>query len=136
VYLFDLQACWDLNSNAQTSYGVTTFQALCGNFARVRLISFCRNWFADAQQETFLLLAEGRGGRCGCTELIPLNTIQELSTCVLNETDSGFEIRPDPNMLLGLGYLSTEARAVWQEVSETVGVGSLHQLGDVANGYV
>jgi adenine-specific DNA-methyltransferase len=121
---------------AQTTYGVTTLQALCGNFARVRLISFCRNWFADAQQETFLLLAEGRGGRCGSAELIPLNTIHELGTCVLNETDRGFEIRPDPNMLLGLAYLGAEARAVWQEVSETVGVASLHQLGDVANGYV
>ena len=44
---------------AQTGYGIETLRALCANFARVRLITFRHNWFDDAQQETFLLLAEG-----------------------------------------------------------------------------
>ena len=63
---------------AQTAYGIETLRALCANFARVRLITFRNNWFEDAQQETFLLLAEGRGGTCLSAELTPLERIDEL----------------------------------------------------------
>jgi adenine-specific DNA-methyltransferase len=121
---------------AQTSYGITTLQALCGNFARVRLVSFCRNWFADAQQETFLLLAEGRGGRCGSAALIPLKTIQDLGSCALEESGGGVEISPDPNMTLGLAYLDAESRAIWTATTTDAGVAPLRQLGEIANGYV
>jgi adenine-specific DNA-methyltransferase len=121
---------------AQTSYGVTTLQALCGKFARISLLSFCRNWFADAQQETFLLLAEGTGGSCSSAELIPLNTIHDLRDCVLTEETCGIAISPDPNMTLGLAYLSPESRALWQETVNRPEAVSLHQLGDIGNGYV
>ncbi|MCG6939810.1 MAG: hypothetical protein LJE69_00970 [Thiohalocapsa sp.] len=42
--------------------GVMTLRALCSGFARIRLITFRRNWFEDAQQETFLLLTSGVKG--------------------------------------------------------------------------
>jgi adenine-specific DNA-methyltransferase len=121
---------------AQTSYGITTLQALCSNFARISLLSFCRNWFADAQQETFLLLAEGRGGSCSSAELVPLSTIHDLRHCVLTEESCGIAISPDPNMILGLAYLTPEARALWQETVGRPEVVALQQLGDIANGYV
>lgn len=63
---------------AQTTYGITTLGALCANFARIRLITFRHNWVEDVQQETFLLLAEGRGGSCTSAELIPMERISDV----------------------------------------------------------
>jgi predicted RNA methylase len=122
---------------AQTAYGVATLQALCANFGRVRLITFRRNWFEDAQQETFLLLASDRGGSCRSAELIPLGTIEELiSGHALLPDSPQLEMAPDANMTIGLAFLDAEVRAIWATVCADDRVTSLAGLGDVANGYV
>ena len=122
---------------AQTAYGVVTLQALCRNFARIRLITFRRNWFADAQQETFLLLAEHRGGRCSSAELIPLDTIRDLAGGgLLSSGAEAVKVSPDEGIALGLAYLGHNARAAWEATATNPCAKTLKGLGDIANGYV
>ncbi len=122
---------------AQTTYGTETLRALCGGFARIRLITFRRNWFEDAQQETFLLLAEGRGGSCGAAELVPLARIDDLvgltDRAVSNES---FRLGPEGHGRVGLAFVEPDCRELVQALGERADVVRLCDLGDVANGYV
>lgn len=122
---------------AQTSYGIQTLRALCANFERIRLITFRHNWFEGAQQETFLLLAEGRGGTCLSAELTPLDRINDLDLLVPDqiETDS-FQFNPDSGSALGLAFVDVSTRALWSKLTTQPACVVLGSLGDVANGYV
>lgn len=122
---------------AQTGYGIATLQALCGNFARVRLITFRHNWFEDAQQETFLLLAEGRGASCGSAELIPLERIAQLEGLIAEpEVDTSLRLNPESDASLGLAFVDPSARGVWHALIRHPEASMLRNLGEVANGYV
>jgi len=122
---------------AQTGYGIATLQALCGNFARVRLITFRHNWFEGAQQETFLLLAEGRGKSCGSAELVPLERIEQLEGLIAEpEVDDSLRLHPESDASLGLAFIDPAARGVWHALTRHPGGFQLRDLGEVANGYV
>jgi adenine-specific DNA-methyltransferase len=122
---------------AQTGYGTETLRALCGGFARLRLITFRHNWFEDAQQETFLLLAEGRGGACGAAELTPLARIDELPALTHGKpSDPAFRLGPEGDGPVGLAFVEPECRALVQALSERSDVVGLRSLGEVTNGYV
>lgn len=122
---------------AQTSYGVETLRALCANFARVRLITFRHNWFEGAQQETFLLLAEGRGGASASAELIPLDRIGDLEEL---DTDAvggvTVPVAGGPDAALGLAFLDGPSRDLIAELFSLPAAVALQSVGDVANGYV
>jgi predicted RNA methylase len=122
---------------AQTGYGIATLQALCGNFARVRLITFRHNWFEGAQQETFLLLAEGRGDSCGSAELVPLERIEQLEGLIAEpEVDDSLRLHPESDASLGLAFVQPPARGVWHALTRHPGAFQLRDLGEVTNGYV
>ena len=122
---------------AQTLYGIETLRALCGNFGRIRLITFRHNWFVDAQQETFLLLAEDRGASCGCAELIALQRIDELAAFgIENQGDAAFRLELDAAVSLGYAFLEPAARHLLLRLMGQSAVVPLKSLGDVANGYV
>jgi predicted RNA methylase len=122
---------------AQTTYGVETLRALCASFARVRLITFRHNWFDDAQQETFLLLAEGRGGRCSAAELIPLGRIDELASLRDTEpADIGFRFGADSGSSIGLAFVEPDCRDLVRRLSARPDVVPLNAFGEVVNGYV
>ncbi|MBK1699538.1 N-6 DNA methylase [Thiococcus pfennigii] len=119
---------------AQTTYGIETLRALCGNFARIRLVAFRHNWFEEAQQETFLLLAEGRGGRCTAAELVPLERIDDLARLVLN--DAVDSVAMDAGARLGRAFLTPRARALLDTLMAHPAATALGELGAIANGYV
>jgi adenine-specific DNA-methyltransferase len=122
---------------AQTTYGITTLRALCANFTRITLITFRNNWFEDAQQETFLLLAEGRDGACSSAELTPLERIDDLDRLVAEQPSrESFRLLTDAGSALGLAYVDAPARDLWSELSAQPANVSLGALGDVVNGYV
>lgn len=122
---------------AQTAYGIETLRALCGGFARVRLLTFRRNWFEDAQQETFLLLAEGRGGTTASAELVPQERIEDLAELALSLSDQdGFSLDAAGGGRLGLAFLTPAARELYLRLAASSEVVQLCALGEVANGYV
>ena len=122
---------------AQTSYGVTTLRALCANFSHLKLISFRENWFVDAQQETFLLLAEGRGGSCDSAELTPVDRIEDLEPLISEPTDEElFHLNPDTGSVLGLAFVESAARSLWSQIANNPRTLALGMLGEVVNGYV
>lgn len=122
---------------AQTGYGVTTLRALCANFSRIRLVTFRRNWFADAQQEIFFLLAEGRGGSCVAAQLTPLDRMDELSQLVLRKRMDGiYHLSLDGDPTLGLAFLDSFTRDLWAELKSRPQALTLEALGGVINGYV
>ena len=122
---------------AQTAYGTETLRALCANFARIRLLTFRHNWFEDAQQETFLLLAEGRGGRCTSAELMPFGRVEDLAGLVPDDLEQeAFRIGADLDAGVGLAYLEPAARELFFTLSERPDCVALQSLGEVANGYV
>lgn len=119
---------------AQAQYGVETLRVLCEGFGRVRLIAFRQNWLEDAQQETFLLLAQGRGRRCASAELIPLERIEDLDRLVLTPAHEGISV--DAGSRLSLAFLDAEARALLRELSAHPAVVTLGAVGNLSNGYV
>jgi hypothetical protein len=122
---------------AQTTYGVETLRALCANFSRIRLLTFRHNWFEDAQQETFLLLAEGRGGSCPSAELIPLDRIQDLTRLNQHEIRAaGLPFGINADTRLGLAFVEPQTRGLIGEVTAIPSCVQLQTIGDVANGYV
>ena len=122
---------------AQTTYGTETLRALCGGFGRIRLITFRRNWFEDAQQETFLLLAEGRGGSCGAAELVPLARIDDLVGLTDRAvSNASFRLGPEGHGRVGLAFVEPDCRELVQALGDRADVVTLCDLGDVANGYV
>ena len=121
----------------QTSYGAETLRALCGGFGRIRLITFRRNWFEDAQLETHLLLAESRGESCGSAELIRLARIEDQCGLAGQPTsDAAFRIGPNADGRVGLAFVDPECRALVQALANRADVVGLCDLGEVANGYV
>lgn len=121
----------------QTSYGVETLRALCANFDRIRLLTFRNNWFKDAQQETFILLAEGRGGSCPSAELIPLDRIEDLQVWNQHEIgEVGLQLDITAETRLGLAFLEPESRALISELGSLTSCAQLQTIGEVANGYV
>lgn len=122
---------------AQTAYGVETLRALCGNFGRVRLLAFRHNWFEDAQQETFVLLAERRGEQCPSAELIPLGRIDDLKTIGLAESeDRSVPLGVNPDTGLGLAFLPPQTRGPTATLMASPETQPLRALGEVVNGYV
>jgi predicted RNA methylase len=123
---------------AQTAYGVETLRALCAQFACVRLLTFRHNWFEDAQQETFLLLAESRGGHCSAAELMPLGRIEDLHAMapLAGVSDEGFRLQADGGFRLGWAFLDAPARELYQALHLAPGALPVQSLGEVANGYV
>lgn len=122
---------------AQTTYGVETLRALCGNFARVRLINFRHNWFEGAQQEAVLVLAEEHGGQCAEAELVPLDGIDALGSLELDAPSApGLSFEPTRSGALGLALLGPQVRALLGELDERYQIRRLRDLGTVANGYV
>ncbi|AGA92136.1 type I restriction-modification system methyltransferase subunit [Thioflavicoccus mobilis 8321] len=119
---------------AQTTYGIETLRALCANFARIRLIAFRYNWFEEVQQETFLLMAEGRGGRCAAAELVPLERIDDLARLALSETAASVPM--DVGARLGRAFLTPRARALLDQLAALPATMALGDLGSIANGYV
>ena len=122
---------------AQTAYGTETLRALCAGFARVRLLTFRRNWFDGAQQETFLLLAEDRGGATASAELVPLDRIEDLAGFALSAAgQDGFNLDTARGGRLGLAFVAPAARDLYLRLVERADVVELCSLGEVANGYV
>lgn len=118
---------------AQTTYGITTLGALCANFSRIRLITFRHNWFEDVQQETFLLLAERRGGSCTSAELIPMERISDLGDSLLTRLpNDSFQFSPDVESTVGLAFIDPPARDLWSELTQHPSNVMLRDLGDVA----
>lgn len=122
---------------AQTTYGTETLRALCAGFARIRLLTFRQNWFADAQQETFLLLAEDRGGATTSAELLPLDRIEDLAGFAVSAAgQDGFSLDAARGGRLGLAFVAPAARDLYLRLADRADVVELCSLGEVANGYV
>ena len=122
----------------QSQYGIETLRALCGRFAAVELVLFARNFFDEAQTETYLLLAAGHGGRAQAVTLRPLDTVAELLSLDTLERARGTSVpvADEGRIRFAEALLRPRERAVWQHCVGLASVRRLGQLGAVSNGYV
>lgn len=123
----------------RTHYGLRTLRGLLRHFASIRLLTFERNFFADAQTETCLLLAEGFGGRCGEVTLVPLESIADLEGLAGGAPAAGgvrVAMADGVVVRFAEAYLDGEQRKVWRRAGAHPEVRSLGQLATVVNGYV
>jgi len=124
----------------QTQYGLGTLRGLLSSFAAVTLVAFERNFFADAQEETYLLLAQSFGACCHHVALVPLTSVEELSS--LNGSrlpvEGAVEIPLDKGSLVRFAeaHLSPEERRAWTQTKRQERVRSVASLATVTNGYV
>lgn len=122
-----------------TTYGNNTLRALAGAFRRIRLVSFEQNWFDDAQEETFLLLAEGRGGSCSAIELIPLKHVQDLHHLDVTAVRPGtqhLDLTTEGHIAFVSTFLTDNEWQAWQLVQSHPFTKRVGELGAVTNGYV
>jgi adenine-specific DNA-methyltransferase len=121
----------------QTNYGLRTLEALCRNFAHVHLLAFSRNFFADAQAETYLLLAQGAGGNSPSAELHPLESIDQLADLqVAGRGAATLSVDAAERTPFALAFLEPEERAAWHRAIKRPGVSRIRDLGGITNGYV
>ncbi len=122
-----------------TQYGLVTLRALQERFRAITLLAFERNLFEDAQEETYLLLAAEKGGRCRDIRLIPVGSLEEL-----NEAGPSLSLLPGIQVpvlegrstRLAEAFLTPEERTAYGEVRELKHVLRIGDLGDLSNGYV
>lgn len=123
----------------QTQYGLPTLNALLGNFATLTLVAFERNLFADAQAETYLLLADGFGGQSRSVNLVPLRDAQGLQTLTperVGAADNEHTIELGNGARFVEAFLSGSERRAWNRIKANDRVKPIGQLGQVTNGYV
>lgn len=123
----------------QTAYGLPVLRLFLQSFSRVRLLTFERNIFTEAQEETFLLLAERYGDSAEHLEIMHLSDATELEEL----TDEAMDLQscriPAPlgeTFSFGRALLRSQERAAWENLAKP---GVLTRMGDVAlitNGYV
>ncbi|RMG88644.1 MAG: SAM-dependent DNA methyltransferase [Candidatus Dadabacteria bacterium] len=116
-------------------YGVATLQGLLTHFGRLRLLGFDENLFPDAQEETFLLLAEDRGARADRIEWVDVGDPEALFS-LLDGEFRGMPLPVEGTVRFGEALIGRTAREVWQRWTESPHVRRLSSLGRVVNGYV
>jgi predicted RNA methylase len=124
----------------QTHYGLHTLRGLLSCFGAVTLIAFERNFFEDAQEEACLLLAQGRGGSCRHVNLLPLTSVDELSSLSASGLPTGgaIEVPLEQGSLARFAeaHLTPEERRAWAQARRHARVRSIASLATVTNGYV
>lgn len=123
----------------QTQYGVATLRALSRCFGSIQMILFSRNFFADAQTETYLLLADRRGEKSTSVVLHPLDRIDELTDFDAGASPAGGICVPlgrSGRIPFAQALLTPAEREAWQYVSTRRRVCALAELGNITNGYV
>jgi adenine-specific DNA-methyltransferase len=121
----------------QTKYGILTLKALCRSFSHISLLVFARNFFDDAQAETYLLLAEGAGHSCNSVDFHPFESIQQLAGVQLNGLSATtFPVVGAERMPFALAFLTADEREAWRLALENPAVVRLADLGEITNGYV
>lgn len=116
-------------------YGVATLGGLLSRFGRLRLLGFDENLFPDAQEETFLLLAEDYGVRADHIEWVDVGAPEGLFSLLEGEF-RGMPLPVDGAVRFGEALIGRTAREVWQRWTESPHVRRLSSLGRVVNGYV
>ena len=122
-----------------TQYGLVTLRALQARFGGITLLAFERNLFEGAQEETYLLLAADKGGRCRDIRLIPVGSLEEL-----REAGPSLSLLPGVQVpvlegrctRLAEAFLAPEERAAYRQVRELERVLRIGDLGELSNGYV
>jgi len=116
-------------------YGVATLEGLLKQFGRLRLLGFDRNLFSDAQEETFLLLAENRGGGTDRVEWVNVGHPESLWG-FLEEDPQGVPVPVAKTVRIGEAIIGPEAREVWHRWCDHPCVRRLGAVAHVVNGYV
>lgn len=123
-----------------THYGLRTLRGLLRHFSAVYLLAFERNFFEDAQEETYLLLAEGLGSSCDTVRLLPLESISALAEFGGPERAASVvvEVAEDTGSLVRFAeaFLSAEERRTWRRIKRHPQVRTIASLASVTNGYV
>jgi len=126
---------------AQTNYGVPTLQALCRRFATVRLLAFARNFFPEAQTETYLLLADGYGAQpTASVQLFPMSGVEDLAAWESGGSGAvagtRVELSSASRFSFAKAFLTPDEIDTWHRVAALDEIRQLTDLGVIANGYV
>ncbi len=116
-------------------YGVATLRGLLKHFGRLRLLGFDRNLFPEAQEETFLLLAEERGKASDRMEWVDVGDPEGLLR-LLDVEPPGVPLVVAGTVRFGEALIGPEARKVWHRWRGSRYVRTLGSIGRVVNGYV
>ena len=122
----------------QTQYGIPALRGLCSRFRRVQLLLFERNFFVDAQTETYLLLAEDYGASSVSVELHPLCTIDELGDFAssISTANVPVDLAISEPIRFAQVFLTPNERAAWRHTVSRAGILRLADCGTITNGYV
>ncbi len=123
----------------QTTYGLPVLRGLLAHFERVRLIAFDRNIFHEAQEETFLLLAERCGRHTNETEIVHLTNSAELDGLTdqrMEQLVTRTQVPAEGPFSFGYTLLTDSLRAEWDEFIRRGPVTPLERIAAVTNGYV
>jgi hypothetical protein len=124
----------------QTRYGLRTLRAVLDHFGSVTLMAFERNLFADATEETCLLLAADRGGSCESVRLLPLGSMDDLpgDGDLRTSMDGAVSVpmRESAPVRFAEAYLSNRERGCWRRLKDHPEVRIVASLAKVTNGYV
>ncbi|WP_025324116.1 methyltransferase domain-containing protein [Deferrisoma camini] len=116
-------------------YGVATLRGLLKHFGRLRLLGFDRNLFPEAQEETFLLLAEERGKASDRMEWVDVGDPEGLLR-LLDVEPPSVPLVVAGTVRFGEALIGPEARKVWHRWRGSRYVRTLGSIGRVVNGYV
>ncbi|MFH1864745.1 MAG: hypothetical protein ABIK85_02555 [Candidatus Eisenbacteria bacterium] len=123
----------------QTTYGLPVLRGLLAHFGRVRLIVFDRNIFHEAQEETFLLLAERCGAHTDEVEIVHLMDSSELDGLtdhLMERFTTKAQVPLEGPFSFGYALLPDSLQARWDEFVECDAVTRLERIAKVTNGYV
>ncbi len=123
----------------QTTYGLPVLRGLLAHFERVRLIAFDRNIFDEAQEETFLLLAERCGRHTSEIEIVHLTNSSELDGLTdqrMEQLVTTAQVPAEGPFSFGYTLLTDSVRAEWDEFIGRGPVTPLERIATVTNGYV
>lgn len=124
----------------QTHYGLRTLRAVLDHFGSATLIAFERNFFSDALEETCLLLAADRGGRCDHVRLLPLGSVEELpeagDLAPLVGEEVTVPLGQGHTMRFAEAFMSHAERTNWERLRRHPGIRNLASVAQVTNGYV
>jgi adenine-specific DNA-methyltransferase len=122
----------------QTRYGLQTLRAISDRFGCVRLVAFEQNPFADAQVETFLLMAKDFGSSTSTAELCPVSSASQLKARSFTSGRGAIDVPLDPeeSSRFAEAYLTRQERRTWRKLRRHPGAQRLGSLATICNGYV
>lgn len=128
---------------AYTAYSLPLLRHLAASFECVTFLTFRRKLFPDLNEDTLLVLADGKGAAGGGFRLRDLESAAELAGLFDDDSEAIAQLQElnthaisDGSARLVEYYVSKRARSLYSELKQHPAIRRLGDLADVGIGYV